>query len=228
MLNEVKSRYAGKTISIIIMLIGTTLAQTIYEIQPGTKGNEIVLTVANVSEENPAMNISIKPHPTLSKGEGLNNALITFHQSEQTIDILNPKEEKEVSFTFDVSRSAQINKKDTIEFMITDEKGIMMTKRFIFSYIGPKEFKLEQNYPNPFNPTTKIRYQIPDVGTGLAQSVLKVYDILGNEVATLVNEQKEPGYYEVEFNASQFASGVYIYRLQSGNFISTKKMMVIK
>ncbi len=236
MLNEEKSRYGGKTILIIIMLIGTALAQTIYEIQPGTKGNEIVLTVANVSEENPATNISIKPHPTpclavrqVSKGEDLNNALITFHQSEQTIDILNPKEEKEVSFTFDVSRSAQINKKDTIEFMITDEKRIMMAKRFIFSYIGPKEFKLEQNYPNPFNPTTKIRYQIPDVGTGLAQSVLKVYDILGNEVATLVNEQKEPGYYEVEFSASQFASGVYIYRLKTTfGYSEVKKMLLLK
>ena len=58
--------------------------------------------------------------------------------------------------------------------------------------------------------------------------MLKIYDILGNEVTTLVNEQKEPGYYEVDFNASQFASGVYIYRLISGNFISTKKMMVLK
>ena len=57
---------------------------------------------------------------------------------------------------------------------------------------------------------------------------LVVYDILGNEVTTLVNEQKEPGYYEVDFNASSFASGVYIYRLQSGSFVSTKKMMMLK
>jgi Secretion system C-terminal sorting domain len=58
--------------------------------------------------------------------------------------------------------------------------------------------------------------------------VLKVYDILGNEVMTLVNEQQEPGYYEVDFSASNFASGVYIYRLQAGSFVSTKKMMVLK
>jgi len=91
------------------------------------------------------------------------------------------------------------------------------------------EFILYQNYPNPFNPTTKISFTIPFVGTGLALSVqLKVYDILGNEVATLVNEEKEPGYYEVEFNATQFSSGVYFYRLQAGDFVQTKKMILLR
>lgn len=95
--------------------------------------------------------------------------------------------------------------------------------------INTKQFHLYQNYPNPFNPITKIRYSIPNVETRQASSVqLKVFDILGNEVATLVNEQKEPGYYEVNFDASQIASGVYIYGLTAGKFISTKKMMVLK
>jgi len=65
------------------------------------------------------------------------------------------------------------------------------------------------------------------LGEGLGVRLI-VYDILGNEVTTLVNEQKEPGYYEVEFNASNYASGVYIYRLQAGSFVSTKKMLMIK
>jgi len=100
--------------------------------------------------------------------------------------------------------------------------------------IVPTNFSLEQNYPNPFNPSTKIRYSIPDVGSGLAQTVLKVYDILGNEVATLVNEEKPAGVYEVEFstgsfgNASNLSSGMYIYRLQIGDFSSIKKMSLIK
>ncbi len=104
------------------------------------------------------------------------------------------------------------------------------------------EFILEQNYPNPFNPTTKIRYTIPasslnpfSKGEGTLVS-LKVYDILGNKVATLVNEKKEPGYYEVEFNAEGLSSGIYFYRLQSGNpstnsgqnYIQTKKMILMK
>jgi hypothetical protein len=92
----------------------------------------------------------------------------------------------------------------------------------------PGIFTLYQNYPNPFNPTTKIKYSIP-VGTQHAVSVqLKVYDILGREVATLVNKQQQPGNYEVEFNASNFASGVYFYQLRAGNFISTKKMILLK
>ncbi len=93
----------------------------------------------------------------------------------------------------------------------------------------PKNFELHQNYPNPFNPTTTIKYSIPAVETRHASSVqLNVYDILGGEVKTLVNEVKSPGNYEVNFNASNFASGVYFYRLQAGNFIQTKKMILMK
>lgn len=92
----------------------------------------------------------------------------------------------------------------------------------------PVEFKLEQNYPNPFNPSTKIRFSIPKVGSGLVLTVLKVYDILGNEVATLVNEDKPAGRYEVEFNAASLASGVYFYQLKAGSFVETKKMILLK
>ncbi|MBI5663026.1 MAG: T9SS type A sorting domain-containing protein [Ignavibacterium album] len=94
-----------------------------------------------------------------------------------------------------------------------------------------KNFMLEQNYPNPFNPTTKIRFTIPALTPSLSQRervILKVYDILGNEVATLVNEEKEPGYYEVEFNAEQLSSGIYFYRLQVGNYTQTKKMILLR
>ncbi|AFH50172.1 Peptidase S8/S53 subtilisin kexin sedolisin [Ignavibacterium album JCM 16511] len=88
----------------------------------------------------------------------------------------------------------------------------------------PTEFLLEQNYPNPFNPTTKISWQSP-VGSW---QTLKVFDILGNEVATLVDEYKEAGRYEVEFDASNLSSGVYIYRLQADAFVSTRKMILLR
>lgn len=87
-----------------------------------------------------------------------------------------------------------------------------------------KEYDLAQNYPNPFNPSTTIRYQIPQDGI----VTLKIYDILGSEVATLVNEQKVAGRYEVNFNASSLASGVYIYKIQAGTFINSKKMILLK
>ncbi len=88
----------------------------------------------------------------------------------------------------------------------------------------PEEFYLSQNYPNPFNPTTTIRYSIPQN----SKVTLKVYDILGREVATLVNEAKQPGNYEVAFNGSGLASGIYFYRLQAGNFSATKKLILMK
>ncbi|GIV45717.1 MAG: hypothetical protein KatS3mg036_0535 [Ignavibacterium sp.] len=88
----------------------------------------------------------------------------------------------------------------------------------------PTEYKLFDNYPNPFNPTTVISWQSP-VGSW---QTLKVYDVLGNQVVTLVNEYREAGSYKVEFNASALASGVYIYKLTAGSYISSKKMMVIK
>jgi hypothetical protein len=116
--------------------------------------------------------------------------------------------------------------------MITSPDGIMMTKQFVFSYAGPKEFKLEQNFPNPFNPITTIQYQIPASPKSSPKErtsvTLRIYDILGSEVATLVNEEKEAGYYEVNWNASNLASGVYIYRLQTGSFVSVKKMMLLR
>jgi hypothetical protein len=85
------------------------------------------------------------------------------------------------------------------------------------------KYSLEQNFPNPFNPSTTIRYQIPNDGL----VTLKVYDILGSEVTTLVNEQKSTGSYEVNFDASRLASGVYIYKITSGNFVSSKKMLLV-
>ncbi len=88
----------------------------------------------------------------------------------------------------------------------------------------PEKFALEQNYPNPFNPSTKIKFEIPSQ----SNIKLKVFNILGAEVAELVNETKTPGQYEVEFNAQNLSSGVYFYTLQTENFIQTKKMILLK
>ena len=88
----------------------------------------------------------------------------------------------------------------------------------------PCKLKLSQNYPNPFNPTTKIKYEIP----GRSFVVLKIFDVLGNDIITLVNEEKLVGSYEVEFSASSLPSGVYFYQLHAGNFIETKKMVLLR
>ena len=86
------------------------------------------------------------------------------------------------------------------------------------------QYSLQQNYPNPFNPKTKIAYQIAEP----CFTSIKVFDLLGNELATLVNEEKPSGNYEIEFNATKFSSGIYIYRIKAGTFSSTKKMILLK
>jgi hypothetical protein len=88
----------------------------------------------------------------------------------------------------------------------------------------PQRFSLEQNYPNPFNPSTTIRYQVDEVQV----TTLKIYDLLGREVAILVNKEKSPGIYEVQWNASAMPSGVYFYRLQAGSHVVTKIMTLLK
>lgn len=95
----------------------------------------------------------------------------------------------------------------------------------------PTEFVLEQNYPNPFNPSTTIKYSIPvEIAHGMSSQMLtlKVYDILGREVAILVNEVQSPGNYSVKFNASELTSGMYFYKLQFGASVQTRKMLLIK
>jgi hypothetical protein len=121
-----------------------------------------------------------------------------------------------------------IDSNDVYRFTADDSYIVSIEDKLI----TPEEFQLYQNYPNPFNPTTTIKYSIPAVGNEHVRSstdvILKVYDILGREVATLVNEVQKPGSYEVQFDASSLTSGVYFYKLQSGSFIKSMKMILLK
>ncbi len=113
-------------------------------------------------------------------------------------------------------------------FFITGSGGSLLRIRADNPTTIPKDnivsYKLFQNYPNPFNPSTRIDYSIPRSSF----VTLKVYDILGREVATLVNEEKPAGNYEVEFNGSNLSSGVYFYRIEAESFVSTKKLVLLK
>jgi len=88
----------------------------------------------------------------------------------------------------------------------------------------PKNYKLYDNYPNPFNPSTKIRFDIPKSEF----VIIRIFDALGREVATLLNEQLKPGTYEAEFNGADYPSGVYFYKLIARDFVETKKMIMLK
>ena len=99
----------------------------------------------------------------------------------------------------------------------------------IDSEIIPEKYSLSQNYPNPFNPSTVISYTLPSSVKGEMSNVkLVVYDVLGREVATLVNKEQQAGRYEVQFDASNLTSGIYFYKLQSGGFLKTMKMLLLR
>jgi len=109
---------------------------------------------------------------------------------------------------------------------ITPDGGIggEENDNLILNSATPKNYQLSQNFPNPFNPVTKINFALPKQGF----VSLKIYDITGREVQTLVSEVKQAGYYSVDFNGSSLSSGVYFYRIQSNNFVSVKRMVLIK
>ncbi len=143
--------------------------------------------------------------------------------------------------TFDITRYANASTQMKVRFRLVADAGSVADGWYVDDVVittyctgtitgisgisnSPYSFALQQNYPNPFNPVTVIKYQLPS-----AEKVsVKVFDILGKEVATLVNENKQPGYYEVSFDASNLASGLYFYRIEAGSFVETKKMMLIK
>ena len=128
--------------------------------------------------------------------------------------------------------------------VVSGSDTVSIFTKLVVQYISPvsvteeeiaaDRFYLYQNYPQPFNPSTKIKYQIPSSDNPLPGGArggfvtLKVYDVLGKEIATLVNEAKPAGTYEVEFDASGLTSGIYFYQLRAGNFIETKKLVLIK
>lgn len=112
--------------------------------------------------------------------------------------------------------------------MIAQSIFVRGTTDSVFTFVDTQniinEFKLYQNYPNPFNPSTTIQYSIPEAG----KVSLKVFNILGEEIATLVNDYLEAGNYEIQFNAGNFSSGIYFYKIDSNNYSSVKKMILLK
>lgn len=210
------------TFLILLIYLGLTYSQTVYDVTPGTKGNQIIITLENGSNVSGAKNIEVK---LLSTQEAL-----VFNKRMQIVKIINASEEKDVPFSFDIKRNIESNKKDTIEFSVNGN-GINLKKSFIINYTAPKEYSLSQNFPNPFNPTTTIRYDLPFD----SKVSLKIYDILGNEIETLVDKEESAGFKEIKFNGLSLASGVYIYRMTAydpvnnrTSFVSIKKMMMIK
>jgi hypothetical protein len=222
----------------LVLGVSSASSQTVYSVPANSKGNQVMLTIANESQYVSAEDVEVRAVK--------HSAAVTFKPhwgkpESQFLKVVPAQKESDVVFMFDVGRNARINGQDTLEFMIKDKTGFTWEKLVIVTYTAPKAFALEQNFPNPFNPTTTIYYQLP---TDSRVSIV-VYDLLGREVKRLVDEVKEAGYHEVRFSAtggsaygggaSGIASGVYFYRvtaqpLSSGesNYVSIKKFVVLK
>jgi Secretion system C-terminal sorting domain len=153
----------------------------------------------------------------------------------------------EISLAYGLGRFELLNYRDNscypvLDYLYTDLVYAKINGKEYGTYTSvversksfPFKYELGQNYPNPFNPTTKIKYSIPSTRSPLQGSAkggfvtLIVYDLLGREVAILVNEEQKTGNYEVDFNGANLSSGVYFYQLRAGNFISTKKMILLR
>ncbi len=107
---------------------------------------------------------------------------------------------------------------------VFNENGVSVDDDKTLQETIPNDYLLYQNYPNPFNPTTTIKYSVPQS----SNVVIKVFDVLGKEITTLVNEEKSVGTYELNWYAGNLPSGIYFYRIQTGDFIDTKKMILLK
>jgi hypothetical protein len=152
-----------------------------------------------------------------------------FTSASQTIHQLNAKGDTAASFSFSVDKLAPVKKPQTLTFTITSSTGEKWTKQIDVAVNPPDHFELYQNYPNPFNPSTTISYLLP----AYTRITLKIYNSIGQEVTTLVNGERSAGYNQEVWNASNVATGMYIYQLTINNEQGKKeyyrkKMLMVK
>ncbi len=191
----------------------------------GAFSNEYVLLKWATSTEinNYGFEIERSPSPTLSQREGASRNLMWAEWS--AIGFVkgsgNSNSPKQYSFIDYKPGNGNVDYKLK---QIDNDGRISYSNTIQLKIKNPLSFKLNQNYPNPFNPTTTISYEIAK----LNHVTLKIYDILGNKIATLVNEEKPAGIYEVIWNAVNQPNGVYLYQLKAGNFTDTKKLILLK
>jgi len=198
---------------------GFLFAQQPYDLPFASEDNSIELAVVNKS------NVEVKGITVIA-----NNMprWITMDSNEQVIQSIKPEAEAAAVFNFSIEKEAPVNKQTMLNFLIKNKNGEEWYKEIIVKVCPPDKYELFQNYPNPFNPVTTISYQLP-VKSNLK---LKIYDLLGKEIITLVNGIEDAGYHKVEWNAQPFASGIYFYQLiaksEGKEELFRKKMMVVK
>lgn len=191
-----------------------------------SSGNVIELSVQNISEQSlSGIKINVIDAPSW----------MNFKSKQKVIEAIASNSENTAEFIFSVDKSAIVNKEESISFTISTpaEKNVLRsevwTKQVKIVVTPPERFELYQNYPNPFNPLTIVNYQLP-IDNWVT---LKVFDLLGREVVTLVDEMKEAGYHQIDIDGTNYSSGIYFYQMtakdQSGKTtVARKKMMIVK
>ena len=211
-----KTLYYLTVVSLSILNIALSQHQIPFE----SKDNSIQLSVRNSSTVAASgMKVQLGDTP----------GWLHFASATQTIAQLKAKGDTTSVFSFSVDKLAPINKTQTLTFTITSSTGEAWIKQLDITVNPPDHFELFQNFPNPFNPTTTISYQLPND----TRVILKIYNSIGQEVKTLVNDDRSAGYHQEVWNASNVASGMYIYQLaindQKGKKeFYRKKMLMVK
>jgi hypothetical protein len=205
-----------KTCLLFIILFAFTVnAQTIYKIPVGSIDNKITIKVTNPSNEimqNVQVNLVSSPE------------WIKFDNKTVGYENINSGLSENALFTFSINALANSDEEGTITFNIITAAGQSWQKMIKVQAVLPDKFELFQNYPNPFNPTTTIKFSLSKDNF----VTLKVFNILGETVKLLVNEEQKAGIHNIEFDASSLSSGVYFYSIDAGDYKAVRKMLLMK
>ena len=205
---------------LFVILTGLTLAQTIYELQPGSKNNLFELSIANnTSNLTQSIRVFVQSKPEW----------IRFSNSEITLGGINRFQKQTTQFYFDVLENAPVGEESKITFRITNSNGGGFNKIYNIKVTAPTIFEVQQNYPNPFNPSTTIKYSIPQD----AFVSIKIFNVLSEQVSELINKEVKTGIHEVTFNAANLSSGFYFYIVEAKGvdgtkYFDSKKMILLK
>jgi hypothetical protein len=195
-------------------------APQLYSLPFASSGNTIELTVSNTGTANmTGVKVLATEVPSWIK----------FSATEQNIAVLKSRQEMPATFTFAVDKTAPVQKNQTLKFVISGSTGESWTKEITVAVAPPDKFECYQNFPNPFNPSTAISYQL----SAVSKVSLKIYNLLGQEIVSLVDGDRLPGYHQEMWDATRCASGVYIYQLvatddKGQKQVARKRMLLLK
>ncbi len=190
---------------VVTVAVGQTtpnnsISGQVYQLPFASSGNTIELAVANTAMiPISAVKVEVMNLPSWLK----------FAATEQRIALIKSQQEQPATFTFSVDKTAPVKKSQILKFIISAPTGETWTKEITVAVAAPEKFEAYHNYPNPFNPTTTISYQL----TANSQVSLKIFNLLGQEVASVVDGDRLAGYHQEVWDATRCASGVYVYQL---------------